>query len=72
MDIKKLVIILSIMCFGTGCTQVKHIVTDVKETVVSEKKNGQKAPKAKTTPHPAKKGTTKTTEPPDEDVFGPK
>jgi hypothetical protein len=90
--IKKLIIVLSIPCFWVGCTQVKHIVTDVKGVVTGEKKDAPKAPKAtdtgttkeessppaksktietKTAP-PSKKGTPKTTQPPAEEVFGPK
>jgi hypothetical protein len=64
--IKKLFIILSLLCFLVGCAQVKHVVSDVKEAIVGEKKDPPKAPaeskEAKTTPPPASsKKETKTT-----------
>jgi hypothetical protein len=97
LQIKKLFIILLILCFWVGCTQVKQIVTDVKkgvtESIRGEKESTPKAPQAadtgttkedssppaktkpkdtKTTTPPAKKTTPKTTQPPAEEVFGPK
>lgn len=66
--IKKLIILLTLFCFWTGCTQVKQVVTDVKEGVSGvlkkDKKDTPKAPAEKKEPEPAKepetadKGTT--------------
>lgn len=66
--IKKLIILLTVLFFWTGCTQVKQVVTDVKEGVSGvlkkDKKDTQKAPAEKKEPEPAKepetadKGTT--------------
>jgi Sec-independent protein translocase protein TatA len=77
LQIKKLFIVLLILCFWVGCTQVKHIVTDVKEAVTGPKEDTQKATteekETKKTTSPSKKGTRKTTtQPPAGDVFGPK
>jgi hypothetical protein len=66
LKIKKLIILLAVFCFWAGCTQVKHVVTDVKEGVkgVFKKEDPQKVPAEKKEPEPAKepetadKGTT--------------
>jgi len=56
--VKKLIILLFLFCFWTGCTQVKQVVTDVKEGVTGvlkkDKKDTQKAPAEKKEPEPAK------------------
>ena len=76
LQIKKLFIILFILCFWVGCTQVKHIVKDVKGAITGGKGDTQKAPaeekETKTTPASGRKGTQKTTQPPAGDVFGPR
>jgi hypothetical protein len=73
LQLKNLFIILFILCFWIGCTQVKQIVTDVKESITGEKKDASKAPKATDTgttkedpspPAKAKIKETKTTPPP--------
>ena len=64
--IKKLIILLTVLCFWTGCTQVKQVVTDVKEGVSGAlKKDTKDTPKAPAEkkeppkdPEPADKGTT--------------
>ena len=75
-QIKNLFIILCILCFLAGCTQVKHIVGDVKEVFSGEKEDTPKAPAestdTKTAPASTKKGTKKTTQPPVGEVFGPR
>jgi hypothetical protein len=54
----RIIILLSLFCFWAGCTQVKQVVTDVKEGVTGvlkkEKKDTQKAPPEKKEPEPAK------------------
>ena len=67
--IKKLFIILSLLCFSVGCVQVKHVVNDVKQSIAGEKEAPPKTPPAesketKPPPAPAKKGTPKKTQPP--------
>ncbi len=69
--IKKLTIFFVLLCFWAGCTQVKQVVTDVKEGVSGvlkkDKKDTQKAPAEIKEPEPAKepetadKGTTTVT-----------
>lgn len=64
----KLIILLAAFCFWAGCTEVKHVVTDVKDGVqgIFKKDRGdtQKPPAEKKDPEPAKepepadKGTT--------------
>ncbi len=46
LQIKKLFIILFILFFGVGCTQVKQVVTDVKGAITGEKESTPKAPEA--------------------------
>ena len=68
-QIKNLFVILFILCFWVGCTQVKQVVTDVKEGIKEsfkgEKEDTQKAPaEAKETkpqkePESTDTGTTK-------------
>ena len=80
LQIKKLLIILFILCFWVGCTQVKQVVKDVKGAITGEKEDTQKAPaegkETKTTPSSGRKGTQKTTQPttqpPAGEVFGPR
>lgn len=62
LHIKKLFIILFILCFWVGCTQVKHIVTDVKGAITGEKEGAQKAPVAadKETPKESSSPPAKT------------
>jgi hypothetical protein len=69
LKIKKLFMILFILCFGTGCTQVKQIVTDVKEGIkegITGKKEEPPKPAPETKeakpikePEAADAGTTK-------------
>ncbi len=85
--IKKIFILLLIICFTAGCTQVKQVVKDVKEVFVKEKESTTKPPtrekedtskstneekETKAKPASTKKGPRKTTQTPSGEVFGPK
>ncbi|MBI4765485.1 MAG: hypothetical protein HY787_12925 [Deltaproteobacteria bacterium] len=54
LKIKKIAILLAAFCFWAGCTQVKQVVTDVKEDFQGifkkEKADTQKAPAVKKEP----------------------
>jgi hypothetical protein len=68
LKIKKLIFLLAVFCFWSGCTQVKQVVSDVQEGVKGifkgEKEDTQKGPAEKKESPPAKapeaadKGTT--------------
>ena len=66
-QIRNLFILLSLLCFWVGCTQVKQIVTDVKEGFTESFKSGKETtpappPEAKETkPQPESGSTDKGT-----------